>query len=160
MHPGARILPRARTPLLRRYRGAGVRISMDGKGCFLDNIFIERPWAISQIRVRLPVRLLRRARCQGRSVDRLLQSPAALFRPWRANACAGISGWPVALLPGLMLEPPVNRLGGVKQKHEAIGWKPRQVFKSPLNLSNEWGVAHYAWNQLNEIVGWRASDDE
>ena len=28
----------------RRLRDAGVRISMDGRSCFLDNIFIERLW--------------------------------------------------------------------------------------------------------------------
>jgi putative transposase len=27
-----------------RLRGSGVRISMDGKGRFLDNIFVERLW--------------------------------------------------------------------------------------------------------------------
>jgi putative transposase len=27
-----------------RLKWAGTRISMDGKGRFLDNIFVERPW--------------------------------------------------------------------------------------------------------------------
>ena len=36
---------------------AGVRISMDGKGRWMDNVFIERLVAIAQVRVRLPVRV-------------------------------------------------------------------------------------------------------
>ena len=60
--------------------------------------------------MRLPTRLLRQARRRGRdqSVDRLLQSPAASQRPWRADAGSGISGWPLALWPGLLVMPAMN----------------------------------------------------
>ena len=37
---------------------AGVRISMDGKGRWMDNVIYRAPVAIAQVRVRVPVRVL------------------------------------------------------------------------------------------------------
>src|ERR1700687_835277 len=44
----------------------GVTISMDDKGRYMDNIFVERLWAQPQIRGGLPQRLCQRRRGQGR----------------------------------------------------------------------------------------------
>src|SRR6056297_1663000 len=65
-----------------RLRRAGVRISMDGKGRFLDNIFIER----------LPARMGDRVRSPRRAANlaRLLQPPAASRRPRRTTAGRGL----------------------------------------------------------------------
>ncbi len=54
---------------------AGVRISMDGRGRWMDNVFIERLWRCAEVRGHLSEGLCRRARGQGRHrrVDRLLQ---------------------------------------------------------------------------------------
>ena len=41
-------------------KAAGVAISMDGSGRRMDNIFIEPPLALTQVRGRLPARTLRR----------------------------------------------------------------------------------------------------
>jgi hypothetical protein len=35
-------------------KGGGVRISMDGKGRWVDNVFIERLWRFCEVRERLP----------------------------------------------------------------------------------------------------------
>jgi hypothetical protein len=40
-------------------RGVGVRISMDGKGRFLDNIFVERLWRSLKYEEVLPRRMAR-----------------------------------------------------------------------------------------------------
>ena len=45
------------TPLLDR----GIKISMDGKGRCIDNIFVERLWRSTEVRGGLPVRLGHRA---------------------------------------------------------------------------------------------------
>ena len=40
----------------------GIRISMDGKGCWRDNVFIERVWPLDQVRGGLPACLRDRER--------------------------------------------------------------------------------------------------
>ena len=69
-------------------KNAGVRISMDGRGRCMDNIFIERLWRVAEIRGGLPARADRRLRGRTghRRVDRLLQHRAAPFVPRRSNA--------------------------------------------------------------------------
>ena len=60
-------------------KDAGVQISMDGKGRWMDNVFIERLWRSLNIRlVRLSARLRGwlRGAGQHRPVDRLLQCRA------------------------------------------------------------------------------------
>ena len=61
-----------------RLRRSGVRISMDGKGRFLDNIFVEQALAIPEIRMRLPACLGNRlgGSHRDRKVGRVLQSQA------------------------------------------------------------------------------------
>ena len=70
------------TEVLKR---AGVRISMDGKGRWMDNIFIERLWRLSQIRVCLPARLRRRApgSPDHRYMDQILQRGTTSLDPRR-----------------------------------------------------------------------------
>ncbi|KAA9008789.1 DDE-type integrase/transposase/recombinase [Histidinibacterium aquaticum] len=74
-----------------RLRRASVRISMDGKGRFLDNIFIER-LAQPQIRMRLPARLGDRIAGARGAADlvRLLQPPAASRCPRRTTTGRGL----------------------------------------------------------------------
>lgn len=76
-----------------RLKRAKIKISMDGKARYLDNIFIERLWrAVPEIRMRLPARLGNRITGQGRSrpLDHLLQPSAAPCRPWRSTARRGL----------------------------------------------------------------------
>ena len=61
----------------------GIAISMDGKGSWRDNVFVERLWRIGQIRGGLSARLRQRRR--GARLDRpisgFLQSAASTFEP-------------------------------------------------------------------------------
>ena len=59
--------------------GAGIAISMDGRGRFMDNIFIERLWrSIKYEEVHLKTYADgREARTAHRPMDRLLQPPSA-----------------------------------------------------------------------------------
>ena len=77
-------------------REAGVRISMDGRGRCLDNVFIERLWRFAQIRGRLSARACRRLRgpARHRRMDRLLQHREAALGPRRENAGRGLSRRP------------------------------------------------------------------
>ncbi len=43
-----------------KLKAAGIRISMDGKGRWLDNVFVERLWRSPEIQVRLSACLERR----------------------------------------------------------------------------------------------------
>ena len=65
-----------------RLRMAGVRISMDGRGRCLDNIFIERLWRSLKIRGRLSARARRRLRgaVRHRRMDRLSTTPRGRTR--------------------------------------------------------------------------------
>ena len=77
---------------------AGVKVSMDGRGRWMDNVFIERLWPFAQIRGHLPQALRRRPRGQGRDrgVDRRivfynLQSPAPSSGAGRPHADGGLA---------------------------------------------------------------------
>jgi putative transposase len=75
-----------------RLRRSGVRISMDGKGRFLDAHLRGTALAVLEIRMRLPARLGERLRGEGgrRQVDRVLQPQAPPFRPWRQTPSRGL----------------------------------------------------------------------
>ena len=75
-----------------RLREAGIRISMDGRGRYLDNIFIERLWrSLKYEAVYLP-RARRRLRgpARHRRVDRLLQHREAALGARGENAGRGL----------------------------------------------------------------------
>ena len=59
--------------------GAGIRISMDGKGAWRDNVFVERIWkSVKYEEVYLRAYAsVSDARCLDRTVSGLLQRPAA-----------------------------------------------------------------------------------
>ena len=75
-------------------QAAGVRISMDGRGRWMDNVFIERLWrslkyeCIYLHAFETGIRAARRADL----MDRLLQFPAPTFDPGRMHARRGIQG--------------------------------------------------------------------
>jgi transposase InsO family protein len=48
------------------FKDAGVAISMDGKGRWVDNVFVERLWGECEVRGDLSVRLRNRGRGVGR----------------------------------------------------------------------------------------------
>ena len=67
---------------------AGVRVSMDGKGRWMDNVFIERLWRSLKIRVRLHPCAQSRHRIAGRASEtgsRLLQCRPTALGPWRGD---------------------------------------------------------------------------
>ena len=70
--------------------GAGVAFSMDGRGRFLDNIFIERLWRSLKYEAVVPARAPRRAGRRGdhRFVDRFLQRGAPPLGRARRTATA------------------------------------------------------------------------
>ena len=76
-----------------RVLGAGVAFSMDGRGRFLDNIFIERLWRFAEVRGGVPLRAPGRARRRTHHwfLDRLLQRGAPAFVAERADAGRGLS---------------------------------------------------------------------
>ena len=62
--------------------GNGIAISMDGKGAWRDNIFIERLWrSVKYEEVYLHAYERVRGPCLARPLLRLLQSPPAAFEP-------------------------------------------------------------------------------
>ena len=71
---------------------AGIRISMDGKGRWMDNVFIERLWRSLKYEVRLPVGV--RYRLPGpdrhRRVDGLLRPVPAPLVAQRPDAGRGV----------------------------------------------------------------------
>ena len=71
--------------------GHGIRISMDGKGCWRDNVFIERV-ALDQVRGGVPACLRdRERRPRGhRSLHRLLQHAPAALEPRSPNPGRGV----------------------------------------------------------------------
>jgi len=82
---GSQFTSEAFTNVLKEH---GVKISMDGKGRWLDNVFVERLWWSAGVRGGLPARL---PEC-GRSQDldhqplRLLQPTTASQLPWPTDA--------------------------------------------------------------------------
>ena len=68
-------------------REAGVRISMDGRGRWMDNVFIERLWRSLKYEC-IPARIRDRLGVARRAdvLDRLLQCPAPTFDAGRADA--------------------------------------------------------------------------
>jgi len=75
-----------------RLRRSNVRISMDGKGRFLDNIFVERLWrSLKYECVYLHAwETGSEARGRRQKVDGLLQSQAPTFCAWRTTTCHGL----------------------------------------------------------------------
>ena len=69
-------------------RGAEVRISMDGRGRWVDNVVIERLWRSLKYEC-VYLNGLRAAR-RSRAVDRLSQRTAAALQPRRQNAGRGV----------------------------------------------------------------------
>ena len=69
-------------------QAAGVRISMDGRGRWMDNVFIERLWRQLEIRMHLPACVRDRNRPARRAdlMDRLLQCSPPTFDAGRAHA--------------------------------------------------------------------------
>ena len=65
----------------------GIRISMDGKGCWRDNVFIERVWPLDQVRGGLPACLRDSERGARRHRPRyqLLQHAPAALEPSSSN---------------------------------------------------------------------------
>ena len=62
--------------------GNGIAISMDGKGAWRDNVFIERLWrSVKYEEVYLHAYERVRGPCLARPLLRLLQSPPAAFEP-------------------------------------------------------------------------------
>ena len=72
--------------------GHGVAISMDGRGCWRDNVFVERALALHQIRGGLPACLRQRQRGQSRrrAIPRVLQRSTPAHRARRPNPGRGI----------------------------------------------------------------------
>jgi transposase InsO family protein len=77
---GSQFTSQAFTRLL---KDNGIRISMDGKGCWRDNVFIERLWKQHQTRGGLSEGLRLRVTGQGvhRAVPDLLQPASASLGP-------------------------------------------------------------------------------
>ncbi len=71
---------------------AGIRISMDGKGRWMDNVFIERAVAIAEVRAGLFVGVRDRLRGprRDRLVDRLLQRAETALVAQRPDARRGV----------------------------------------------------------------------
>jgi putative transposase len=86
---GAQFTSFARTDRLKR---AGARISMDGKGRCIDNIFIERLWR--SLKYECVYLHAWETRSQAKAGDRhwiaLLQPPTASRHPWRTAARNGL----------------------------------------------------------------------
>ena len=75
-----------------RLRRLSVRVSMEGKGRFVDNIFVEKLRRSPKYECVYHAFMGSRIRCQGRcqKVDRVLQSHTPIFRPWRKATCLGL----------------------------------------------------------------------
>ena len=65
-------------------READIRISMDGRGRWMDNVFIERLWRSAQIRMRLPQCL--RDRQRGKNRDHVGSATTTPIDPTRSSA--------------------------------------------------------------------------
>jgi len=74
-------------------RAAEVKISMDGRGRWMNKVFIERLWRSVEVRMRLSACLRDGNRVAGRSrsLVHLLQPSSASFSPCRSNSGRGIS---------------------------------------------------------------------
>ena len=101
-----------------RLKEAGVRISMDGRGRFLDNIFIERLWrSLKYECIYLYAFSGGREARQGIGdwID-LLQPSAPSCRAWRRDAGRCISRKAVGLRPGLTPRPPPDSQSSVTRE--------------------------------------------
>ncbi len=109
---GAQFTSFAFTGMLRDH---GIRISMDGKGRWMDNVFIERLWRSLKIRMRLSRCLRDRQPRQGRDrpLDRLLQHSQATFRARRADAGRSLCYATRAAGTGARPGPGANPTGGM-----------------------------------------------
>ena len=98
---------------MQRRKEAGMRILMDGRGWFLDNIFIERLWYSPKYEC-IHLNAFSGGRAPGnRRVDELLQSSAPSCRPWQRDTGRCISGKAASLRPGLAPGPPPGSHGRV-----------------------------------------------
>ena len=89
-----------------RLKEEGIKISMDGRGRWRDNVFVERDLALHQVRRGLSARLPdgQRGQAVHRPLHRLLQHHSATLQPESANARSGI------------LQPPARNTGSLKAK--------------------------------------------
>ena len=110
-----------------RLKGAGVRLSMDGRGRFLDNIFIERLWRSLKYECIYLHAFSggREARPGDRRLDGLLQSSAPSCRAWWRDAGQSISRKAVGLRSGLTPGPPPDSLGSVTSVSSTPTSRPR-----------------------------------
>ena len=79
----------------------GISLSMDGKGRWRDNVFVERIWRVDQVRGGLPacLRLGQRGQNFDRQLPRVLRLHPATLQPESAHARSGILP-PPARVPG------------------------------------------------------------
>jgi transposase InsO family protein len=72
--------------------GADIRISMDGRGRWMDNVFIERLWRSLKYECVLPqcLRDRQRGKNRDRSLGRLLQHRSTPLGLWRQDARRGL----------------------------------------------------------------------
>ena len=81
------------TDFIKVLKDAEIAISMDGKGAWRDNVFVERLWRTvkyEEVYLRAYCRRLRGPRLD-RPLPRLLQRHEAAFVAWRADARPGLS---------------------------------------------------------------------
>ena len=106
-------------------KDARVAISMDGRGAWRDNVFVERLWRDGEVRGGLPARLRERLRgaVLDRALLRLLQRHEAAFVARRADA-----------RPGLLQPADANPGGGVTraESHSAAARKLLRQAEPPL----------------------------
>jgi hypothetical protein len=70
-----------------RLKRIGSRISMDGKGRYLDNVFIERLWrSLKYVCVYLHSWETRSQASAASGLDHLLQPPSPTHCPWQSTA--------------------------------------------------------------------------
>ena len=91
-------------------KDAGIRITMDGRGRWMDNVFIERLWRVAEIRVRVPQRLRdgQRGTVRDRSLDRLLQCRPAALLVRRQDARRGLCYRTASGETGGVIEPRIH----------------------------------------------------
>ena len=73
-----------------------IQISMDGKGRWIDNVFVERLWWSLRGSLSVRLRLNGRSTTAYRRLDRVLQHQAATPKPESANAGSGVLGYTAA----------------------------------------------------------------
>ena len=89
---GSQFTSEAFTGLLKQ---RGIQISMDGKGSYRDNLFVERLWRSAQVRGGVSEGIRRRQGCEGRNrrVSQVLQHPETSPGLGLSNPGGGIHIW-------------------------------------------------------------------